>query len=867
MKNSIYGVLLISSFALSFGNQLFADDAQPKNVDHGFNGSSSSETFRIQKTDNPEQTSFTLIKDFVFEDTANLVTANKSVFTHSSGNWVFDCANHDFRISRLNSTAEGVCIHSAVDGKSITISKVDDLIIRSSPANYSGKGAIVSNSSLLFTDVSVAIFEENTSLEDGGVISCVKSTKAGASTPRVSFNQIEFLIVAKNGSKKNGGAFCADNLLLTANNSAEFRENSALGSGGAIYGNSVVLTTNHGMTFRGNRAQSKGGAICIAPSGSLSLTANTGDMVFVGNHTVTNGDIVQNSIHLSNNAKCLFLNARAGSSIIFNDPITSEGSVNTPLKINAPNGGTTFHGAIQFLPLDNTSEISRTSRFPQPVSLESGSLRLHPGAIVQARSLEQKPRSLLFLDRGSALTVESGADICNLHMSMENMKIPPVKISGTNPTATVHIGGPIVVHLDDEMFYNQQILAQETEFDLAHITVPSLENIMVSEVPTSPHMTMISHRGYQGNWEISWDQQPQDANHNAMKKMQLLWRPSGYVPFQGGTEEFMTSLVPNSLWSLYLDTRTSQRAIDLEALPLSESGLWASAITGLQEQAGNDRAKGFLHKSLGYFIGGQLQTLDDDIFRVGISQLFGSTEDHAHGKVNNKFFSGSLYFQHTRPLLPIVRFLSGTSTYRPRVLCLIPRSFPITFHALATYSHNRNRMHVSYMDTTTTTSSWNTYGYSAEIGTSLTFSLDNTHTFFHYASPFIKLHWISAYQVQFQEEGIKRRSFSGSRLRSLALPIGLKIHGSAMQSLSYELSAMYSGDIFRDNPNNVTHLLSGGILPWTTIATNLHKHAAIFRGFGNLALTQFADIFSTATIELRRSFYNYNVDLGTKINF
>ncbi len=58
------------------------------------------------------------------------------------------------------------------------------------------------------------------------------------------------------------------------------------------------------------------------------------------------------------------------------------------------------------------------------------------------------------------------------------------------------------MHIDDEIFCNQPVLANELSVECLNLSSPHLDSITIDGVPAVPIMTLESHRGYQGIWEI-----------------------------------------------------------------------------------------------------------------------------------------------------------------------------------------------------------------------------------------------------------------------------------------------------------------------------------------------------------------------------
>ncbi len=126
MKNSIYGVLLFSSFALSTATKLLAD-ADSVNLATGFNGSTS-ETFNVKQTDNADGTTYILSSAITFEHINQLKPANTSSFANTAGNLTFTGNRRLLYFNNISSTAKGATISTTADGKTLTISGALQLI-------------------------------------------------------------------------------------------------------------------------------------------------------------------------------------------------------------------------------------------------------------------------------------------------------------------------------------------------------------------------------------------------------------------------------------------------------------------------------------------------------------------------------------------------------------------------------------------------------------------------------------------------------------------------------------------------------------------------------------------------------------------
>ncbi|EPJ23902.1 polymorphic outer membrane protein, partial [Chlamydia psittaci 03DC29] len=120
---------------------------------------------------------------------------------------------------------------------------------------------------------------------------------------------------------KAKSAEVTDNSVFTfeGNSGLTFSGNSSSKNGGAIYAKNLKIVSGGPTLFTDNTAQEAGGAIAIADGGTLSLTAESGDIIFKGNK---GKDDAPNAINIGSTAKITDLRASQGSSIIFYDPIT-----------------------------------------------------------------------------------------------------------------------------------------------------------------------------------------------------------------------------------------------------------------------------------------------------------------------------------------------------------------------------------------------------------------------------------------------------------------------------------------------------------------------------------------------------------------
>ncbi len=119
-------------------------------------------------------------------------------------------------------------------------------------------------------------------------------------------------------------------------------------------------------------------------------------------------------------------------------------------------------------------------------------------------------------------------------------------------------------------------------------------------------------------------------------------------------------------------------------------------------------------------VGVSSQSLHNFKFSFGFCQLFGQAKDYGETRIHEKILSGSLYTEYSTELLPILKFLAGTSVFKPKILKQAPEDFLVKFQSQSGYFYGDNSMKVRYSDGTQTHSSWENHCYSGDIGTSIT---------------------------------------------------------------------------------------------------------------------------------------------------
>ncbi|EPP35257.1 autotransporter beta-domain protein [Chlamydia ibidis] len=276
-----------------------------------------------------------------------------------------------------------------------------------------------------------------------------------------------------------GGAICSgasDSMVTLENNGyLMFTENSSKTQGGAICANKLTLSSGGPVLFLNNSVESsspKGGAIAImGDSGTCSITADRGNIIFDGNTIITTSaqqqqaekkvqsppTTTRNSIDLSSGCTLKDLRAKSGYGIFFYDPITSEPPKaagkskenSQSLNINNPDStnASVYTGAIVFsgehVSPENTvsqeealtENLNVKSKISQPVALKAGSLALRSRAILEVNSFSQDAGSLLVMDLGTTLQTPkttTGSSILKTSSSKD------VTLSASVPSATTH---------------------------------------------------------------------------------------------------------------------------------------------------------------------------------------------------------------------------------------------------------------------------------------------------------------------------------------------------------------------------------------------------------------------------------------------
>ncbi|WP_131744138.1 polymorphic outer membrane protein middle domain-containing protein [Chlamydia buteonis] len=928
MKLSVYGFLLSSSLlsthiilAESSPNAASGTSETTKAVTNtdlstGFDGSIQPDAgYTSKATNNAEGTTYTLTTDISFSNITTVTTATDqplriksnntegSCFTNTAGDLSFAGASHSLTFTNISLTGQGAAISHTASGKTLNLSNISNLKFSSCPGDsVSGKGAIFcQGSSIQVTNNNNVIFSNNHSTDNGGAI-CYAPTP-----PELPEAEVTSLTKLKNANSwptpASSGTIrsstkseeAADSVFTFAGNSGlTFSENSSDKSGGAIYAKNLTITSGGPTLFTNNTAKGTGGAIAIANSGTLSLTAASGDIIFRGN-TDQNG--TPNAIDIGSQAKITNLRASQGRSIIFYDPITFNSSSDTTstLKINAPDAlpsekfavpsteksmiraesdsqpaPQNYTGSVVFCGKSDTNAkgITNIFSFPSPVELTAGAFVLTDGALFSADSFTQADsNSHVILEQNTQLQASKSVDLKNLWVNIKNLNSSMfARVSATGGSGNVTVSGPIIFTVSDPDFYKNPDLAQQLSREFLKISATKGQVTVSNGDATNDKEE--AHLGYQGIWKLTWEDSPTAGSGNE-KVANLKWQPLGYIPTTEDTQSH-TSLVPNSLWGMAADVAAIQRLIEGVANSATHKDIWGAGFSNFFKGKKTNKNRKFRNFSSGYAVGLSSQSPDDFKLCFGFCQLFGRAKDYGGARIHEKVLSGSLYTQYSTELLPILKVLAGTSVFKPKILKQVADDFPVTFRAQFGYFYGDNSMKIKYSDATQTHSSWGNHCYAGDVGSSITLPIKSKDGLLQKATPFVKVQSVYIYQKGFHEKGLRRRAFNHTYLTNISIPLGLQIHGDSLsKDLHYELSAAYVGDAYRHNPKNTTTPIVTNVVtqPWITTATNLQRHAARFQCFGDYAITSYIQLFAQGSIELRKSAKSYHTNLGSSIHF
>lgn len=760
-----------------------------------------------------------------------------------------------------SSSKAGGALYSSGD-LSITNNSGPILFTQNS-AKETGGGAIASSSTTTISNNGSIVFSQNTATgttANGGAISCTTTTAGGGG-----------------GGGGGGGAQTTPELTLNGNASVTFSNNTAQGNGGAVYANSLSVESNGEVAFlnnkSGNTTAGKGGAIAIADSGTLTLSADKGNIIFNGNTVISTSNsptTTRNAINLASTATITNLRASSGNSIFFYDPITNDPAAGnppnpptTPLVLNAPSNSQSYSGSIVFSgeklsETEAAQESNRASTINQPTTLASGSLVLKSGVTTKFSGFTQDPNAFVVMDAGTTLeTTAEDLSLTRLNINVDSLdgtKKVTVKTSGANKNVT--ISGPISLVDAQGNFYESHNLQNPQVYSLLDVTANGTGTATVAAIPTT--ITPAEHYGYQGYWSLAW------TLSGTTQSAKATWTQTGYTP----NPERKTALVPNSLWGNAIDICSLHKLMKNHTEDASVyQHFWVSGMANFFHQDRRDSRQGFRHLSGGCVVGINALMPSEDLLSLAYCQLSGRDKDHVVTKNYSDIYGTTLHYQHTASLFNILDTFWGHAQTPPKILSLISPSQHVVFDAHLTYTHADNHVKTLYSSLPMVKGSWRNNNFGIECGAALAAEALSSLQKISY-SPFIHLQYFYGRQQRFQEmSSPESRYFEPNELINFAIPIGITFERTSKITPSKQsLTFTYSVDAYRKNPEGLVGLVVSDA-SWTVLGANLARQAISAQLSNHFLFNPFFETFYQCAFEFRGSSRLYNFDIGTSFVF
>lgn len=760
-----------------------------------------------------------------------------------------------------SSSKAGGALYSSGD-LSITNNSGPILFTQNS-AKETGGGAIASSSTTTISNNGSIVFSQNTATgttANGGAISCTTTTAGGGG-----------------GGGGGGGAQTTPELTLNGNASVTFSNNTAQGNGGAVYANSLSVESNGEVAFlnnkSGNTTAGKGGAIAIADSGTLTLSADKGNIIFNGNTVIATANsptTTRNAINLASTATITNLRASSGNSIFFYDPITNDPAAGNPpnppvtsLVLNAPSNSQSYSGSIVFSgeklsETEAAQESNRASTINQPTTLASGSLVLKSGVTTKFSGFTQDPNAFVVMDAGTTLeTTAEDLSLTRLNINVDSLdgtKKVTVKTSGTNKNVT--ISGPISLVDAQGNFYESHNLQNPQVYSLLDVTANGTGTATVAAIPTT--ITPAEHYGYQGYWSLAW------TLSGTTQSAKATWTQTGYTP----NPERKTALVPNSLWGNAIDICSLHKLMKNHTEDASVyQHFWVSGMANFFHQDRRDSRQGFRHLSGGCVVGINALMPSEDLLSLAYCQLSGRDKDHVVTKNYSDIYGATLHYQHTASLFNILDTFWGHAQTPPKILSLISPSQHVVFDAHLTYTHADNHVKTLYSSLPMVKGSWRNNNFGIECGAALAAEALSSLQKISY-SPFIHLQYFYGRQQRFQEmSSPESRYFEPNELINFAIPIGITFERTSKITPSKQsLTFTYSVDAYRKNPEGLVGLVVSDA-SWTVLGANLARQAISAQLSNHFLFNPFFETFYQCAFEFRGSSRLYNFDIGTSFVF
>lgn len=774
---------------------------------------------------------------------------------------------------------------AAAGGQANVIGFSDVLFSQNASLLFSGNnaksgGAIYVYGNATFDSINSVVFKNNAAspeLDSKGLGGAIYSTENTANN-------------TQNGAQGNN-ADTYSGVSFSNIGSLVFEKNFAADCGGAISAKKLSITNCGPVLFAGNVAYKKGGAICIQDGGSLTLSADYGDIIFSGNFVKSSEGNPQppkgNAISLGKNAT-ISLSAAEGRRIVFLDPIVGTNPENTV----AAAGGGTGGDDSNILKMNQLNERSRglsytgdvvfasgESSIYQDIELTSGRLILENGAKLSVSSFKQEGNGVLLMQAGTTLegglgqqapttppnpTPPTGITLSEIHLDLASVLEKAVESSTDAPLVNVTSSvSPVSLQrvvLEDEgtnVYENTAFFGEPSsstaEVKLLKLEVKGTNTVQVPAVVNGPATNSVSFQvpvkgfGYQGIWTLTWA----DTNGNGgtgagtSKILTAQWAGSGYLP---GPER-VASLVPDSLWGAILEVRSLSRLISnsYEGAGYCR-GLWVSGTSNFFYRDRGVLGHGYRHISGGYTIGANTRSLSDTTIGVAFSELFGRSKDYVVSKAKSHSLVGSIYASARRNL-------KGSS------------SVAADCDMKVCYSRSNHHLKTHYSFAAREDGSWDSNCFLAEVGCGLPVSTGSSCFCFREWKPFTGAQFVYADHEDFVEDGPQARDFSHGRLINLSVPMGMRFtKKSHTRPSSFNASVVYVCDAYRSNKKTRTELLANHAR-WKTEASHLERHAVFLESSAHSSINRNWEMFGSGNFEWRLTSRSYNVNMGSKFRF
>ena len=186
-------------------------------------------------------------------------------------------------------------------------------------------GAIYNNGTMYLSGTNTFVYNENSASSiasrGGAIYNSYKGPMYLSGTNTFAYNSATY----------SGGAIYNSGGQMYLSGTNTFTYNSASDRGGAVHNDGGFMYLSGANTFAYNSATGSGGAI-YNDGGNLTITADTGDTVFIGNKKgSTYNDIHQKGYYYPSKLTTLNLNASEGHSITFGGIITGKLQFNTEI--------------------------------------------------------------------------------------------------------------------------------------------------------------------------------------------------------------------------------------------------------------------------------------------------------------------------------------------------------------------------------------------------------------------------------------------------------------------------------------------------------------------------------------------------------